>query len=767
MGTENLFSTPRENILTGEQMLENAIRRKQIQRENMKALTEARKLTDSTEDFTATMEANNIEAEEKNKKDSAMENAFYKQGAKNIIKEQLTMRPRLIKEGTEQVWNKVIGEIIYESYWLDEPVKESTVNQIEDSVGQILSYIDDKCPGSKVPTEKHNKLLKNISSVIDSVVREATDRIVNEAIEANSAFNEFELNSEEEEKLDSELRDLGRDEIIELIKGKVAQVIQDEKEKGKERAETFNEIDETIKANEEDEKDLADGDIHTEDGEEVNPDEGSSEGETSTEESFVPSMEGGTWDTLKVLFSDDKKEAVMAYKKAAKFAKQGNYAEAAKEYKHAKDMFVKMKREVQRADESVLGSICSFMLDGWLKNVFIASLGGPAKGTEITKGVCVALSATLGLTIPYMLINQFQTNEENTKNDIESKSSNTYKTETIYALDLNIKACDTMISQCNSKGKNKTSLKEALMFDSTDNRYTATERYVSNILEAGAPFNEFEDPSWGEFKACISLLCKKAKNILLMNTENNYCHAMTIIDDICSRLSNVPEDVPGDVKEFIMAMVSLIYGAVPTDEVIISRMSNPMGSPDLTSLNPSVNYTTISWNDLLVNIKTNLSSIKSYCESKCSSVTQPEFNPLPAQSFESTFESLVMRKRTQDITKNIGNSLFEAMMIGNISETEKIAMEGTQNFNNEEVEDAALIESLLQYTVFETLDTLGLYKFRLNDIKAIKMDFMNGVTEGASPIYGESDSQTMSTGKDKKGKKKVRINTHKIKNGCK
>ena len=596
MGTENLFSTPRENILTGEQMLENAIRRKQIQRENMKALTEARKLTDSTEDFTATMEANNIEAEEKNKKDSAMENAFYKQGAKNIIKEQLTMRPRLIKEGTEQVWNKVIGEIIYESYWLDEPVKESTVNQIEDSVGQILSYIDDKCPGSKVPTEKHNKLLKNISSVIDSVVREATDRIVNEAIETNSAFNEFELNSEEEEKLDSELGDLGRDEIIELIKGKVAQVIQDEKEKGKERAETFNEIDETIKANEEDEKDLADGDVHTGDGEEVNPDEGSSDGETSTEES---------------------------------------------------------------------------------------------------------------------------------------------------------------------------TLETALKFDSTDNRYTATERYVSNILEAGAPFNAFEDPSWGEFKACISLLCKKAKNILLMNTENNYCHAMTIIDDICSRLSNVPEDVPGDVKEFVMGMVSLIYGTVPSDEVIISRMSSPMFSPDLSSPNPSVNYTTISWNDLLVNIKTNLSSIKSYCESKCSSVTQPEVNPLPAQSFESTFESLLMRKRTQDITKNIGNSLFEAMMIGNISETEKIAMESTQNFNNEEIEDAALIESLLQYTVFETLDTLGLYKFRLNDIKAVKMDFMNGVTEGASPIYGDSDSQTMSNGKDKKGKKKVRINTRKMKNGCK
>lgn len=756
MGTENLFSTPRENILTGEQMLENAIRRKQIQRENMKALTEARKLTDSTEDFTATMEANNIEAEEKSKKDSAMENAFYKQGAKNIIKEQLTMRPRLIKEGTEQVWNKVIGEIIYESYWLDEPVKESTVNQIEDSVGQILSYIDDKCPGSKVPTEKHNKLLKNISSVIDSIVKEATDRIVNEAIEANSAFNEFELNSEEEEKLDSELRDLGRDEIIELIKGKVAQVIQDEKEKGKERAETFNEIDETIKANEEDEKDLADGDVHTEDGEEVNPDD-TDEPLTKAEESTLEgiyngeiTLEGANWTTLKIYFSDLRKRASKYCKEANKLYKEGKYDDAEKKYRQCKDIFEDIKARLVDVEDSMGSVVISYFMSYFTPFVaFVDAINtrGGASNVDILDAHKDA-GGTWNLTRQYVIGN----------------------------VNRMIKWCDGQINQCkkNSKfektGKGreyKYSLESALKFDSTDNRYTATERYVSNILEAGTPFNAFEDPSWGEFKACISLLCKKAKNILLMNTENNYCHAMTIIDDICSRLSNVPEDVPGDVKEFVMAMVSLIYGAVPSDEVIISRMSSPMGSPDLTSPNPSVNYTTISWNDLLVNIKTNLSSIKSYCESKCSSVTQPEVNPLPAQSFESTFESLVMRKRTQDITKNIGNSLFEAMMIGNISETEKIAMESTQNFNNEEIEDAALIESLLQYTVFETLDTLGLYKFRLNDIKAVKMDFMNGVTEGASPIYGDSDSQTMSNGKDKKGKKKVRINTRKMKNGCK
>jgi hypothetical protein len=105
------------------------------------------------------------------------------------------------------------------------------------------------------------------------------------------------------------------------------------------------------------------------------------------------------------------------------------------------------------------------------------------------------------------------------------------------------------------------------------------------------------------------------------------------------------------------------------------------------------------------------------------------------------------------------------MMIGNIVETENIAMESMSGFSNEDIEDGALIETLLHYTVFETLETLGLYKFRVSDITNVKKDYMKAVTEGKGPIYGESDTKTMSNGKDKTGKKKVRINTRKLKIG--
>lgn len=764
MSNKNVFSTKREEVLTGEQMLENAIKRRQMQRENMRALTEARKLNENVTDFTATMESANLDAEREAEKSIALENAYYAQGAKNIVKEQLHMKSRLIQEGMEQVYDNVLGQIIYESYWLDNPVKESTVNQIEDSVGQILVYIEDKCPDCKVPVEKQTKLLKNIHSLIESVVKEAADRIVKEAEEINSAFSEFELNNEEEEKLDNELRDLGKDEIVELIRDKVAQVIQDERTRGKERSETFNEIDQELKANEEDEAELADGDVHTTDGKEV-PDDTDEEATEATLigiENGEITLEGATWETLKVIFSNDKKDAKSAYKNAARLVKRKKYKEAAKEYAEAKKIFEKMKSELNDVDENTMSTVCGFLLSGWLEHLFIASLGGPASGTSITKALLIALSGSIGISIPIGVVMQLSQNEENTRKNASSYSTNDYKVHTIAALDLNIKACSDMIRECNSKANKKTSLKEALTFDVTDGRYTANERYISRILENGASFNTFEDPSWNEFKSCISLLCKKAKNILMVGSPDCYCAAIPVIDELMNRLSNVPENVPGDVKAFVLTMVSTIYGTVPADEVIISRLGRSFGSPDLSSNSSVVNYETISWMDVLVNIKTNLSSVKSYCEAHCVGHSEPD-NITTDVTPKATLESLIARKQNQIMNRNIGSTLFESIMIGNLANTDKVAMESSQKFEGDEIEDAALIESLLHYTVFETLDTLGIYKFRLNDIKGIKKDYIQGVTEGKSPIYGDSDSQTMSHGRDKKGKKKIRINTRKMK----
>ena len=317
MATENLFSTKREGTLTGSQMLENVINQKATQRKNMIALTEARKLSQNTPDFVATMESANLEADNKLKTNAMLENAQYHQGARNIARQQLQMKQRLTMEGMELVKNKVLGEIIYESYWLDEPIKESTVEEIGESIGKVLSYVEENFNSSKVPESKQSRLMQSVNEAISGVVKEAVERLVTEAKEANDAFTEFGLTEEEENKLDDKLCDLGKDEIIDIVKTKVAQVVQDERKRGKEKAKMFDEIEQTLQQNDE------------------SPDDTDDEPMTDAEEATLNgiysgeiTLEGANWTTLKIYFSDLRKRASKYCKEANKLYKQGRYDDA-------------------------------------------------------------------------------------------------------------------------------------------------------------------------------------------------------------------------------------------------------------------------------------------------------------------------------------------------------------------------------------------------------------------------------------------------------
>lgn len=729
MAKESMFSTPREKTLTGEEMLENAIKRKQIQRQNMQALTEARKMVENTEDFTHILESNQLDEEEKVRREVATENAYYQRGAKLIARDKIGMKSRLVAEGMEQVWDDVIGNIIYESYWLDDPIKEATVDQIAESIVDVLEYIEENCSESKVPTSKYSRFINNLESAVESIVKEAAERITNEASEKNISFSDFELNEEEEEKLDDELVDLGKDEIVELIKDKVAQVVQDERERGKEKAEAFSEIEE--KSSDDEEDDGADDTGGNEDGE-----DGDDSEESETKESTLYSLEEGFVDKTKKFIADDTnkkikevyfkkkgKEASDTFSKGYKLYKSKKYREAKKELTKARKLFIEAKKDVSKIDDTE---------EAMFKAFFDPMIITTATGGEQT--------------------------------------GNLLRDNINFMLNSNIKKCDDLIVSCdnNIKAGTKVTLKEALNFDPTDSRYTASEKYMANLLETGAPLDLTIDPNWNEFKACISLLCKKVKNILMMDGSDPYCAAMPVIDELISRLSVVPEDAPTDIKEFVMAMVSIIYGAVPSDEVIINRMNSGFGSPDIASSYPALNLASISWMDILVNVKTNLNSIKNYCNNKCSEVDTTPITPIQIAP-SSTFESLLIQKKSRALMNGIGGTLFEALMIGNIATNESAAMESSMDVDDEDVEDAALVETVLQYTVFETLSTLGLYKFKSNDIRNVKKACMNSVTEGIGPFNKDKKDKKnkskktqpdiMKAGKDKNGKKKIRIKT--------
>lgn len=744
MAKESMFSTPREKTLTGEEMLENAIKRKQIQRQNMQALTEARKMVENTEDFTHILESDQLEEEEKVRREVATENAYYQRGAKLIARDKIGMKSRLVAEGMEQVWDDIIGNIIYESYWLDDPIKEATVNQITESIVDVLEYIEENCSESKVPANKYSRFINNLESAVETIVKEAAERITNEASEKNISFSDFELNEEEEEKLDDELIDLGKDEIVELIKDKVAQVVQDERERGKEKAEAFSEIEEKSSDDEEDE-DVDDTDEDDEDGDDSE--------ESETKESTLYSLEEGFVNKTKNFITDDTnkklketffekkgREASDTYKKAGKLYRAKKYREAKKEYMKARKLFIEVKKDISKIDDTTEANIKSLF-----KLATVYSVGWKNAGANAHN-----------YTRSYI-------RGEMTGNGLRKIIN--------VNLDTAIQYCDDLIVACdnNIKAGTKVTLKEALNFDPTDSRYTASEKYMANLLETGAPLDLTIDPNWNEFKACISLLCKKVKNILMMGGSDPYCAAMPVIDELISRLSIIPEDAPTDIKEFVMAMVSIIYGAVPSDEVIINRMNSGFGSPDIASSYPALNLASISWMDILVNVKTNLNSIKNYCNNKCSEISATPIAPIQIAP-SSTFESLLIQKKSRALMNGIGGTLFEAMMIGNIATNESVAMESSIDVDDEDVEEAALVETVLQYTVFEALSTLGLYKFKSNDIRNVKKDCMNSVTEGIGPFNKDkkdkknksnkkSQPDVMKAGKDKKGKKKIRIKT--------
>lgn len=745
MAKESMFSTPREKTLTGEEMLENAIKRKQIQRQNMQALTEARKMVENTEDFTHILESNQLDEEEKVRREVATENAYYQRGAKLIARDKIGMKSRLVAEGMEQVWDDIIGNIIYESYWLDDPIKEATVDQITESIVDVLEYIEENCSESKVPTSKYSRFINNLESAVESIVKEAAERITNEASEKNISFSDFELNEEEEEKLDDELVDLGKDEIVELIKDKVAQVVQDERERGKEKAEAFSEIEE--KSSDDEDEDVDDTDEDDEDDE-----DGDDSGESETKESTLYSLEEGFVDKTKNFITDDTnkklkktffekkgKEASDTFKKGNKLYKAKKYREAKREFIKARKLFIEVKKDISKIDDTKEGNIKSLYK---VASVFQISYNNAGSDQHYAYK-----SARRGETSGNAIRNVANAN-----------------------LDTSIGYCDDLIVACdnNIKAGTKVTLKEALNFDPTDSRYTASEKYMANLLETGAPLDLTIDPNWNEFKACISLLCKKVKNILMMDGSDPYCTATPVIDELISRLSVVPEDAPTDIKEFVMAMVSIIYGAVPSDEVIINRMNSGFGSPDIASSYPALNLASISWMDILVNVKTNLNSIKNYCNNKCSEIGATPITPIQIAP-SSTFESLLIQKKSRALMNGIGGTLFEAMMIGNIATNESAAMESSMDVDDEDVEDAALVETVLQYTVFETLSTLGLYKFKSNDIRNVKKACMNSVTEGIGPFNKDKKDKKnkskkpqpdiMKAGKDKNGKKKTRIKT--------
>ena len=173
---------------------------------------------------------------------------------------------------------------------------------------------------------------------------------------------------------------------------------------------------------------------------------------------------------------------------------------------------------------------------------------------------------------------------------------------------------------------------------------------------------------------------------------------------LCESMRNMNSTLLPSEYEFakgslVNAMESRMFSVSPTS-----------GNANLRTVNNG--YSANTMNEALLDIK-------AYCSAMgAASLTRNVVTESVAD---------IARRRRADrvndvLRKSTGSSLFEALMILNVKklEAERPVYENGAPLVADEVENAAMINTVLEYTIYETLNTLKLFKFDSRTIDKLK-----------------------------------------------
>lgn len=252
---------------TPDQIYQETVALRQQQTANLKALKESASAKLRDEQEKAALEATNLAAEEAAKRDVAV-NDLADKNRKSVIKTAaFECMNHLKADGMQKVRDKVMFEIVYESLWVDDDVKREELKTIFECYKDTTAFLKKTCPNAF--NAPKTRITSGVEAVIEETVNEACRRITETFGTAvkNDDYTEellaklrFNLTTEEEAKMDAKLSDLGKGQIVNLVKKKVLNVVQDEKKRGEKRAALFDELDEAAKDDDEEENDTATAD---------------------------------------------------------------------------------------------------------------------------------------------------------------------------------------------------------------------------------------------------------------------------------------------------------------------------------------------------------------------------------------------------------------------------------------------------------------------------------------------------------------------------
>ena len=192
-----------------------------------------------------------IKDRKKDEKDILAESAKYNELNKKVegsrleaLKEARAYETQL-REGYRKVKNDLIkdflSEICVESLLVDKDVVD---NNLKNIVFMVENQIDDLggFEGIKSIAESNqNPVLLNIVNMCEEMSQEIGERVITEAKGCAKNIN-FNLNKQEMIEYDYKKKEIGSDTIINTIKDKVFQVVQDEQQQNAERQEVMSEI---------------------------------------------------------------------------------------------------------------------------------------------------------------------------------------------------------------------------------------------------------------------------------------------------------------------------------------------------------------------------------------------------------------------------------------------------------------------------------------------------------------------------------------------
>lgn len=653
------FNTERPK--STKELMGELLKKRETRINNLKQLSENAKVSANITHAQSVLESAQLEQKVDQDIADRIDAMKKKRSEKTLTENVILKQHTLLEQAKATVMNKVIFEMVYDAYWLDDNLKQNTIQETYNTYQGIMNTVKECCKVSPTNT----KFISAVEETVSAICEKAVDRILTEAKETGESDIEFNLTTEEESELDTKLSELGRDDIVELVKDKVLTVVQDERESGKEKASILQELNDTKNEDEE----ILNTESYIQESESksssaINPDGNVIVSESVAVSAVMSAAVLGLVIGCVALSVKDKLEL----KKALKLYE--SHCSPKIKMSELKPTLYELDGANRVTDKELSG--IKKLLN---QNSKRAKIWKDSKGTEI----CVAILYTETNIEPGVTVSNGGASPSININTISHYAYDVnpkYKKDALYlsaymAFTDGFESKNTQAFVIDMKKAFKEEMKN------TKVKFFGKSLESTNILEHVSPdFIEYES-ACKLLEECGVCSVGAEATYECAITETNPENAISLFGEYNELLNHGKTSVllaPSDV--YSHRTKNVVSNAIAKQQALCTD---------------NINF-----------LKSELDKLQ----------TQPTVNELAS--------NLRNAKINRSINRTGAGTLFESMMIANTKKTMESAVTEGIEIEKEDAMNAALIESILQYTVLETLNTLQLYQFTTSDINKIK-----------------------------------------------